>query len=32
MEEGSPDELKARHERESLEEVFLVMNRKGGGA
>jgi hypothetical protein len=24
--------LKARHERESLEEVFLVMNRKGGGA
>ena len=32
IEEGSPEALKNRHKRNSLEEVFLALNENGGGA
>lgn len=32
IEEGSPEELKNRHQKKSLEEVFLRLNEKEGGA
>ncbi|MDA7823448.1 ABC transporter ATP-binding protein [Opitutales bacterium] len=31
IEQGSPQALQERHQRDSLEEVFLALNEKGGG-
>jgi len=32
IEQGSPQDLQDRHQRGSLEEVFLALNEQGGGA
>ena len=32
IEQGSPQDLQERHQRGSLEEVFLALNEQGGGA
>jgi ABC-type Na+ transport system ATPase subunit NatA len=32
IEQGSPQDLQQRHQRGSLEEVFLALNEQGGGA